>query len=67
MRILLRIVAILFVIIAAVLVYSVISVASDDGSDLRVGVAIAYVVGAILLLAGAVALWRRPAPGAGPV
>ena len=66
MKILLRIVAVVFVIIAAVLIYAVIDVAAGD-EKLRVGGAIAYIVGAILLLAGAAALWRRSAaaPGAG--
>ncbi len=60
MKILLRIVAVVLVVIAALLVYFVIdAVASDAGA--RVGVAIAYIIGALLALAAAGALWRRSA------
>lgn len=65
MRTVLRIIAVLFVLIAALLVYAVIAAVSSDGGA-KTGVAIAYIVGAILLLAGAAALWRRPAAPAGP-
>ena len=64
MKTLLRIVAIVLVLIAAVLVYAVINAVSSDGGA-KTGVAIAYIVGAIVLVAGAAALWRRPAPDAG--
>lgn len=64
MRTLLRIVAIVFVLIAALLVYAVINAVSSEGGA-KTGVAIAYIVGAILLVVGAAALWRRPAPDAG--
>ena len=63
MKTLLRIVAIVLVLIAAVLVYAVIAAVSSDGGA-KTGVAIAYIVGAIVLVAGAAALWRRPAPDA---
>ena len=69
MKILLRIVAALFVLIAAFLIGIVISVAADSETDLRIPVAIAYIVGSLLLLAAAGWLWRRPArraPGPGP-
>jgi predicted Co/Zn/Cd cation transporter (cation efflux family) len=48
-----------------VLVYAVIAAVGSDGGA-KVGVAIAYIVGAILLLVGAAALWRRPGAPAGP-
>jgi hypothetical protein len=60
MRVLLRAVAVLFVVIALLLIYFVIkAVASDD--DVRVGVAIGYVLGAIVLSGLATYLWRRSA------
>jgi ABC-type uncharacterized transport system permease subunit len=61
MKILLRIVAVLFVLIAAVLIGIVISVGADPNTDLRVPVAIGYVVGGAVLLAAALWLWRYPA------
>jgi hypothetical protein len=60
MKILLRIVAVLFVIVAAVLVYAVIAAVSSDGGA-KPAVAIAYVVGAIVLAVAAARLWRGPA------
>jgi hypothetical protein len=60
MRILLRLVAIVFVLVAAVLVYAVIAAVASEGGA-KEGVAIAYIVGAILLTWAATALWRRPA------
>ena len=59
MKILLRAVAVLFVLIAAFLVYAVIHALASAGGA-RPGVAVAYVVGAILLAVAASELWRRP-------
>jgi hypothetical protein len=59
MRILLRAVAVFFVIIAAVLVYAVIAAIGSDGGA-KPGVAVSYVIGAIVLAVAAGALWRRP-------
>jgi hypothetical protein len=64
MKVLLRIVAVLFVLVAAVLIYAVIAAATSDGGA-KAGVAIAYIVGSAVLLWGAVKLWRRGP--AGPV
>ena len=64
MRILLRAVAVVLVLIAAVLVYAVIAAVTSDGGA-KAGVAIAYIVGAIVLVWAALALWRRPV-GTGP-
>jgi hypothetical protein len=64
MKILLRAVAVLFVIIAAVLVYAVIAAIGSAGGA-KPGVAVAYVVGAIILAVAAGALWRRPVRAAG--
>jgi peptidoglycan/LPS O-acetylase OafA/YrhL len=58
MKIVLRILSVLFVAIAAFLLIVVISVAADSGTDLRTGVAIGYVIGAAVLIAAAVAMWR---------
>jgi hypothetical protein len=60
MKILLRIVAVLFVLIAALLIGIVISIGVDPETDLRIPVAIAYVVLGALLIAGAGWLWRQP-------
>ena len=58
MQTLAQIISVLLVLIAASLVFFVIYVfATED--DVRVGVAIAYVVAAILLTAAAVVVWRR--------
>ena len=57
MKILLRIVAVLFVAIAALLIYAVIHALGSAGGA-RPAVAVAYVVGSIVLVAGAVKLWR---------
>jgi Na+/melibiose symporter-like transporter len=65
MRILLRVIAVVMALIAALLIYAVIAAASSDGGA-KAGVAIAYIIGAIVLLVGASALWRRPARPAGP-
>jgi len=54
-----RALAVLFVAIAAFLVYAVINAASSDGGA-KTGVAIGYIVGAIVLIAAAAYLWRRP-------
>ena len=51
----------LFVAIAAFLVYAVINAAASDGGA-KVGVSIGYIVGAILLTWAAVTLWRRGGP-----
>ena len=64
MKILLRAVAIVFVLIAAFLIYAVIHAAASAGGA-RAGVAIGYIIGAILLTWAATALWRRPARTAG--
>jgi threonine/homoserine/homoserine lactone efflux protein len=58
MKVLMRIVAVLFVAIAAVLIYAVIAAATSDGGA-KAGVAIAYIVGSALLIWAAVKLWRR--------
>jgi hypothetical protein len=60
MKILLRIVAVLFVLIAALLIGIVISIGLDPDTDLRIPVAIAYVVVGALLIAAAGWLWRQP-------
>jgi len=60
MRIIFRVVAVVLVLVAALLIYAVIAaVTSDEGA--RVGVSIAYILGAIVAIAAAAALWRRPA------
>jgi len=67
MKILLRIVAVVFVLIAALLIGIVISVGADPDTDLRIPVAIGYVIGGALLVAAAVWLWRFPSRrAAGP-
>jgi multisubunit Na+/H+ antiporter MnhB subunit len=59
-RILLKLVALILIAIGAFLIYAVIhAVASPGGA--RVGVCIAYVAGALVLLYLASKLWRRPA------
>jgi hypothetical protein len=68
MKILLRSVAVLFVAIAALLTYAVINALASAGGA-RPGVAVAYVIGSIVLVAGAVKLWRiasRPKADAAP-
>ena len=60
MRVLLRIVAVLFVLVAAFLGYAVINALNSSGGA-KPGVTIAYVIGAIVLVAAAVWMWRRPA------
>jgi multisubunit Na+/H+ antiporter MnhB subunit len=64
MTVLLRIVAALFILIAAFLVYAVIHAAASAGGA-RTGVAIGYIAGAIVLAAAAAWLWRRPSGGTG--
>jgi ABC-type uncharacterized transport system permease subunit len=67
MKILLRIVAVVCVLIAALLIGVVISVGADPDTNLRIPVAIGYVVGGALLVAAAVWLWRYPSRrAAGP-
>ncbi len=56
MKVLLRIVAVVLVLIAAFLVYAVINAVTSEGGA-RAGVAVAYVVGSIVLLAVAGKLW----------
>ena len=56
MKILLRIVAVILVLIALFLVYAVVATATDEGA--RVGVAIGYVIGALVLTFAASKLWR---------
>jgi hypothetical protein len=58
MKVLLRIVAILFVAIGAFLVYAVIHAMASDGGA-RTGVAVGYIAGAIILAFVAGRLWRR--------
>jgi multisubunit Na+/H+ antiporter MnhB subunit len=58
MKVLLRIVSVICAAIAVFLVYAVINAVASPGGA-RVGVCIAYVVGAVLLSVAAVALWRR--------
>jgi multisubunit Na+/H+ antiporter MnhB subunit len=60
MRVLMRAIAVLFVAIAAFLVYAVIHAAASEGGA-KTGVAIGYIIGAIVLTAAAAYLWRRPA------
>jgi hypothetical protein len=62
MSVLLRVFAVLAVAIAAFLVYAVIHAAASDGGA-RAGVAIGYIIGAIVLTAGAVWAWRRASGG----
>jgi peptidoglycan/LPS O-acetylase OafA/YrhL len=57
MKIVLRILSVLCVAIAALLLFSVINALASDGGA-RAGVAIGYVIGSAILIAGAVAMWR---------
>ncbi len=60
MKIVLRVVAVLLVLIGAFLIFAVINaLLSDEGA--RAGVAIGYVIGAIVAFFIASALWKRPA------
>jgi hypothetical protein len=59
MRILFRIIAVLFVLVAAVLVYAVIAAVTSDGGA-KPAVAILYIIGSIALLFAAAKLWRGP-------
>jgi hypothetical protein len=66
MKILLRIAAVLFVAIGIFLIAAVINALGSEGGA-RAGVAVAYVVGAIVLGYLAVLMWRRTlAPPATP-
>jgi len=56
-RVLLRIVAVLLVLIALFLVYAVIAAVTPEGGA-RVGVAIGYVIGALVLVFAASKLWN---------
>ena len=58
MKVLLRIIAVLFVAFGAFLIYAVIHAAASDGGA-KAGVAIGYIIAAALLAWAAVALWRR--------
>ena len=58
MKIVLRAVAVLFVAIAAFLLYAVVSALTSSGGA-KAGVTVGYVVGAIVLVLAAVWLWRR--------
>lgn len=60
MRVLLRIVSVVFVAISLFLLFAVVNAVASEGGA-RVGVAIAYVAGAIVLIAAAVAMWRKTA------
>ncbi len=67
MGLLLKIIAVIFWAISAFLVYAVIHAAASAGGA-RVGVAIGYVAGAIVLSFLGVWMWRRPArPSPGPI
>jgi hypothetical protein len=57
MKVLFRAIAIFLVAIGALLIYAVINALASDGGA-KPGVAIGYVIGAIVLGAAAVALWR---------
>jgi hypothetical protein len=57
MKVLLRILSVLCVAIALFLLYAVIAAMGSEGGA-KTGVAIGYVIGAIVLIAGAVAMWR---------
>jgi hypothetical protein len=59
MKILLRIVAVVFVAIGLFLLAAVINALASEGGA-RAGVAIGYVIGGALLVAAAVWLWRYP-------
>ncbi len=58
MKIALRILAVIFVAIAVFLVVVTISAFNSAGGA-RTGVAVAYLVGAVVLLAAAAWMWRR--------
>ena len=62
MKIVLRAVAVLFVAIAAFLLYAVVSALTSSGGA-KAGVTVGYVVGAIVLVLAAVWLWRRRPAG----
>jgi multisubunit Na+/H+ antiporter MnhB subunit len=57
MNVLLRSTAVLAVAIALFLIYAVVNALSSDGGA-RAGVAVGYVVGAVVLTAAAVWAWR---------
>ena len=59
MRILLRVVAIVLGLIAALLIYAIINAATSDAGA-RVGVCILYAIIAIVALVAAGRLWRGP-------
>jgi hypothetical protein len=58
-----KIVAVLFVAIAAFLIYAVIHAAASAGGA-RVGVCIGYVAGSLVLGFLAITLWRKSGPRA---
>ena len=59
MNVLLKSVAVLFVAIAAFLIYAVVHAFASPGGA-RVGICVLYVVGALVLGFLAARLWRRP-------
>jgi hypothetical protein len=60
MKVLFRLIAALLVVIGAVLVYAVIAAVGSEGGA-KPAVAVAYIVGAIVLGWGARSLWRAAA------
>jgi threonine/homoserine/homoserine lactone efflux protein len=70
MKVFMKIVSVVFVAVAAFLIYAVIAALASAGGA-RVGVSIGYIVGAAILTYLAVLLWRksmrRPVEAAGPV
>ncbi len=56
-----KLAAVLFVALAAFLLYAVVAAASSAGGA-RVGVCAGYVAGALVLVALAVTMWRRSVP-----
>jgi multisubunit Na+/H+ antiporter MnhB subunit len=61
MKVLMKLAAVLFVAIAAFLIYAVVH-ATQSAGGARVGVCIGYVAGALVLVSLATLLWRRSAP-----
>jgi Kef-type K+ transport system membrane component KefB len=70
MKVLMKVVSVIFVAVAAFLIYAVIAALASAGGA-RVGVSIGYIVGAAILTYLAVWLWRkssrRPVAATGPV
>lgn len=61
MKVLLRLISVVFVAIAAFLVYAVIHAAASAGGA-RAGVAVGYIIGSLVLVGLAALLWRRAGP-----